>query len=94
MQNATKFIVSGLIIAIAGTTYAMNIQTPEQVIAESIRKSNLEINIRNKATLEKYRESIIECTDSGSGSDSEVLQQLSACINRPKPTLEKEITTF
>jgi hypothetical protein len=94
MQNATKFIVSGLIIAIAGTTYALNIQTPEQIIAESIRKSNMEINIRNKANMEKYRESIIECTESGSGSDIEVLQQLSTCLDRPKPTLEKEIPTL
>jgi hypothetical protein len=93
MQNASKIIISGLIIAIAGTTYAMNIQSPEQIIAESIRKSNMEINIRNKATMKKYRESIIKCTESGSGSDSEVLQQLSTCLDRPKPTLEKEIVT-
>jgi hypothetical protein len=93
MQKYAKFIVSGLIIAIVGSTYAMNIQTPEQIIAESIRKSNIEINIRNQATLEKYRESIIECTESGSGSSTEVLDKLSACINRPKPTLEKEIAT-
>jgi hypothetical protein len=93
MQKYAKFIISGLIILVAGSTYSMNIQTPEQIIAESIRKSNIEINIRNQATIKKYKKSIIECTESGTGSDSEVLEKLSACINRPKPTLEKTIPT-
>jgi hypothetical protein len=94
MNINAKFIVSGIIILVAGSTYAFSSQSPEQVIAESIRKSNIEINIRNQATLEKYRESIIECTESGTGSSTEVLEKLSACINRPKPTLEKTIPTY
>jgi hypothetical protein len=93
MQNVTKFIVSGIIL-IAGTTYALNIQTPEQIIAESIRQSNIQINIRNTAKVEEYKQSLAVCQSTASGSNTEVLQQLSTCLDRPKPILEKEIATL
>ena len=93
MQNATKFIVSGLIIAIAGTTYGFSSKSSQEIIAESIRKSNIEINIRNTATVEAYKQSIAGCTTQ-TGSNTEVLQKLSTCINRPKPKLEELLSDW
>lgn len=88
LKNARSLIILGL-IAVAGTTYGFSSKSPEEIIAESIRKSNIEINIRNTATVEAYKQSIAVCTTTQTGSNTEILQKLSTCINRPKPKLEE-----
>lgn len=92
LKNARSLIILGL-IAVAGTTYGFSSKSPEEIIAESIRKSNIEINIRNNATVEAYKQSIAGCTTQ-TGSNTEVLQKLSTCINRPKPKLEELLSDW
>lgn len=83
-----------IILAIsASTVYWLTYKTPEERIRLAIIEQNKAIEEANNAMVEAYTEAGRKC-DRGAtstGSSFEILEKLSACANRQKPTLQQPI---
>ena len=90
MTKHYAFIIIPIIISYP----VYSLFTPSESLEEKqirlIEEQNMIITETNNTKLERYKLELIECVSTASG---EILSELDACSNRPKPVLQELVGT-
>lgn len=65
--------------------------TIEEQIAAEIASQNASIDKQNDLLTEQYKQMLLQCTESASGSNNTILEQLEQCSKMEKPQFQKHV---